>query len=105
MKSVLREKVSISSMTWPYFLIYQALTEVCLSCYLAGSLVVFFYPFPNCQSPDFTKLAKVLSFMCAHDPRMILLKNGGQQFIQYNWLAVLAVRKKGFVYNLKAGFA
>jgi len=36
---------------------------------------------------------------------MILLRNGGQQFIQYNWLAVLAVRKQGFVYNLKAGFA
>jgi len=45
MKSVLREKVSISSMTWPYFMIYQALTEVCLSCYLAGSQVVFFLSF------------------------------------------------------------
>ena len=45
MKSVLREKVSISSINWPYFMIYQALKEVCLSCYLAGGLIVFFYPF------------------------------------------------------------
>ena len=43
MKSVLREKVSISSINWPYFMIYQALKEVCLSCYLAGSLIVFFF--------------------------------------------------------------